>query len=108
MDFQFKDIAEAAAKVIALKDERIRYWNNIVSNTNIVIAISKIIGIKEQYKAIARWMVVDQIIKGGYTEEDAQLGEICRNEMEECDKALADCTCKAIVDNVAEIFSNRQ
>lgn len=68
MDFQFKDIAEIAAKVVALKDERIRYWNDIVSNTNTVIAVSKIMGIKDQYKAIVRWMVVDQIIKGGYTE----------------------------------------
>lgn len=74
IDFQFKDIAEIAAKVVVLKDERIRYWNDIVSNTNTVIAVSKIMGIKDQYKAIVRWMVVDQIIKGGYTEEDARLG----------------------------------
>lgn len=46
MDFQFKDIAEIAAKVLALKDERIRYWNDIVSNTNTVIAVSKIMGNK--------------------------------------------------------------
>lgn len=57
MDFQFKDIAEIAAKVVALKDERIRYWNDIVSNTHKVIAVSKIMGIKDQYKAIVRWMV---------------------------------------------------
>ena len=62
IDFQFKDIAEIAAKVVVLKDERIRYWNDIVSNTNTVIAVSKIMGIKDQYKAIVRWMVVDQII----------------------------------------------
>lgn len=111
IDFQFKDIAEIAAKVVVLKDERIRYWNDIVSNTNTVIAVSKIMGIKDQYKAIVRWMVVDQITKGGYTEEDARLGEICRNEIEKCDKALADCICKEITDKVlskvAEILSNR-
>lgn len=55
IDFQFKDIAEIAAKVVVLKDERIRYWNDIVSNTNTVIAVSKIMGIKDQYKAIVRW-----------------------------------------------------
>ncbi len=59
IDFQFKDIAEIAAKVVVLKDERIRYWNDIVSNTNTVIAVSKIMGIKDQYKGIVRWMVVD-------------------------------------------------
>ena len=64
IDFQFKDIAEIAAKVVVLKDERISYWNDIDSNTNTVIAVSKIMGIKDQYKAIVRWMVVDQIIKG--------------------------------------------
>lgn len=63
MDFQFKDIAEVIAKGLVLKDERVRYWNDIVSNVNTTIAVSNIMAIKDQYNAIVRWMVVDQIIK---------------------------------------------
>lgn len=33
MDFQFKDIAEATAKALALQNDRIRYWNEMVSET---------------------------------------------------------------------------
>ena len=38
------------------------------------------------------------VIKGGYTEEDTQLEEICWDETEECDKVLS---------NVAETLSNK-
>lgn len=83
MDFQFKDIA---AKVVALKDN----------------------GNKDQYKAIVRWMVVD---KRKLYRRRCPIGEICRNEIEKCDKALANCICKEITDKllskVDEILSNR-
>lgn len=45
--------------------------------------------------------------KEGYTEDDVRLEEICRNEIEECNKALANCICKVIADKVvAEIGYN--
>lgn len=110
MDFQFKDVAEAIAKVAALRDEHIRCWNDIVSKTNTATAVSKIMAIKDHYNAIVRWMAVDQLMKGYYTEEDARLGEMCRNGIEECDKALTNCACKVITDEIisqaTKILSN--
>lgn len=110
MNFQFKDVVEATAKAVALRDERIRCWNDIVSKTNTIIAVSKIMAIKDQYNAIVRWMVIDQMMKGDYTEEDARLGEMCRNGIEECDKALTNRVCQAITDEIisqaTKILSN--
>lgn len=67
--------------------------------------VVNLMGLKDYYMAIMRWMVVDQLIKGYYTPADERLRCICQCEIEECDKALADCTHKAIADEIrSEIF----
>lgn len=64
------------------------------------MTVRNIMELKDQYNSIIRWMVADQLIKGYYTSEDEYLGILCRNEIKECDKALSDCTYKAIADKV--------
>lgn len=100
MDFQFKDIAEATAKTLALQNDQIRYLNDIASGVNTISTVANIMALKDQYNAIIRWMVIDQLIKGGYTPEDEFVGKICRDGIKKCDKALADCTCKAVADKI--------
>lgn len=100
MDFQFRDIAEATAKTLALQNDQVRYLNDIASGVNTVSTVANIMALKDQYNAIIRWMVIDQLIKGGYTPEDELVGKICRDGIKKCDKALEDCTCKAITDKI--------
>lgn len=100
MSFQYKDMAEMTAKVLALRDERVHYWNDSVSKASTAMTVANIMAFRSQYYTILNYLVAEQLIKGFYTAEAQRVAQICQDEINECDKALSDCVRKVFEDKI--------
>lgn len=95
-----RDIANAGAEMAALRDERIRLCKEVISKADLTMRIMEITRLRNQYLDIVNWMILDQLAKGYYTEEDKKLGQSCIDEIAQCDKELNRCGQKAVKETV--------
>ncbi len=106
----YPDIGECMAKIIALKDERVRRWNDFLSTAEMAKTVINILYYKDKYIGIIKYIVACQLMRGYCTEEEQKVLEICNHEINECDKALKESNRKAFEDKIismtSEILSN--
>ena len=95
-----RDIANIGADMAALRDERIRLLKEVVSKVDLTGRIMEIMRLRNQYLDIVNCMILDQLTKGYYTEEDKKLGQFCIDEIAQCDKELNRCGQKTVKETV--------
>ena len=86
-----RDIADVSAEMAALQDERIRLCKEVISKADLTMRIMEITRLRNQYLNIVNWMILDQLAKGYHTEEDKKMGQLCIDEIAQCDKELNGC-----------------
>ena len=101
---EIKDLADAMAKIAALKNERIKLWNDIHSGIEAATATNQIISIRNAYQKVLDSMVFSG--KSCYTEDELQVAEICILEITLCNQELRRISLKYIADKAqTEILS---
>ena len=103
---EIKDFSDAIIKVASINDDRIKAWDDFEKGMALYDKIRRILSIRNQYQAIANWLLGDELTKGYYTPEDSALGKSCLDGIAICNQELNAICDKAITDKVqSEILS---
>lgn len=103
---EIKDLADALVKVAALKDERIKLWNDIHSGMEVATVTNQIIDIRDAYQKVLDLVVFSGKCKSYYTEDELQTAEICMMEIALCNQELRRISLKYLADTAqTEILS---
>ena len=103
---EIKDFSDAIIKVASINDDRIKAWDDFEKGMALYDKIRRILIIRNQYQAIANWLLGDELTKGYYTPEDSALGKSCLDGIAICNQELNAICDKAITDKVqSEILS---
>ncbi len=99
--FQFKNMVEATAKVLALQNDRQRYFQETLSTADTIRNIIHLSSLRDAYMNVVRYLTHEQLRKDYHTMEYKHWCEVCRREIAECENALNDCNMKFFRDKLS-------
>lgn len=99
-----KELTDVMAKVAALKDERIKLWNDIRSGIEVAMVTSQIISIRNAYQKVLDMVVFSGKCKSYYTQGELQAAEICMLEIALCNQELKRISLKYLTDKAQTEF----
>lgn len=98
---EMTDIAFIAAKIAAIKDEKVRL---MVGGTSLIYNAAQIIRFKSmivKLSQICNYIVTVAQIKGGYTQDEYNLALECQLQIEECNEQITKYGTMSIIDGIS-------